>query len=110
MSTPQKVQVFSLGVPAKGTPTPEGRDQVKWRIDGRRADLQPDRLTGQLLEAGTAAWVADVGQDVEIAGIGPPRRLLRPTEEHLIHDDPELLRLLVRHPADPEARPELVQR
>ena len=23
MSTPQKVQVFSLGVPAKGTPTPE---------------------------------------------------------------------------------------
>lgn len=35
MSTPQKVQVFSLGVPVKGTPTAQRRYRVKWRIDGR---------------------------------------------------------------------------
>lgn len=35
VSTPQKVQVFTLGVPAKGTPTARRRYRVKWRIDGR---------------------------------------------------------------------------
>lgn len=35
MNTPQRVQVFGLGVPAKGTPTARRRYRVKWRIDGR---------------------------------------------------------------------------
>lgn len=32
MSTPQKVQVFSLGVPVKGSPAAQRRYRVKWRI------------------------------------------------------------------------------
>jgi integrase len=57
MSTPQKVQVFSLGVPAKGTPTPERRYRVKWRIDGRdrtrslKTRAEAERFRRLLLDA-----------------------------------------------------------
>jgi integrase len=57
MSTPQKVQVFSLGVPAKGTPTSDRRYRVKWRIDGRdrtrslKTRAEAERFRRLLLDA-----------------------------------------------------------
>lgn len=55
--TPQKVQVFSLGTPDKGTPTGKRRYRVKWRIDGRdrtrsfKTRAEADRFRRLLLDA-----------------------------------------------------------
>ncbi len=57
MSAPQKVQVFGLGVPEKGTPTAKRRYRVKWRIDGRdrtrslKTRSEAERLRRLLLDA-----------------------------------------------------------
>ncbi len=57
VNTPQKIQVFSLGKPAKGTPTARRRYRVKWRIDGRdrtrsfKTRAEADRYRRQLLDA-----------------------------------------------------------
>ena len=57
MSGLQKVQVFSLGTPTKGTPTAKRRYRVKWRIDGRdrtrafKTKVEADRYRRQLLDA-----------------------------------------------------------
>lgn len=57
MSAPQKIQVYGLGLPAKGTPTDRRRYRVKWRIDGRdrtrslKTRAEADRLRRQLLDA-----------------------------------------------------------
>ena len=54
MKGPQKVQVFSIGVPPAGTPKDRRRYRVKWRIDGRDrtrslpTKAQADRLRSQL--------------------------------------------------------------
>lgn len=72
----QKVQVFSLGTPPKGTPTERRRYRVKWRIDGTdrtrslKTRVEADRLRTRLQDAAVAglrfdratglpeAWVA----------------------------------------------------
>ena len=57
VSAPQKVQVFALGVPAKGTPTAKRRYRVKWRIDGRdrtrsiKTRVEAERFRQLLLDA-----------------------------------------------------------
>lgn len=55
--TPQRVQVFSLGTPSKGTATAKRRYRVKWRIDGRdrtrsfKTRAEADRFRRLLLDA-----------------------------------------------------------
>ncbi|MDE0805288.1 MAG: hypothetical protein OSA99_18455, partial [Acidimicrobiales bacterium] len=55
--TPQRVQVFSLGTPPKGTATAKRRYRVKWRIDGRdrtrsfKTRAEADRFRRLLLDA-----------------------------------------------------------
>lgn len=65
MSELQKVQVFSLGLPPKGTPTAKRRCRVKWRIDGRdrtrafKTRAEADRYRRQLLDAVEAGEAFD---------------------------------------------------
>jgi integrase len=53
----QRVQVFSIGAPPKGTPTDKRRHRVKWRIDGRdrtrafKTKVEADRFRTALLVA-----------------------------------------------------------
>ncbi|HUW01607.1 MAG TPA: hypothetical protein VMW08_04570, partial [Acidimicrobiales bacterium] len=67
MSTPQKIQVFSLGKPTKGTPTGQRRYRVKWRIDGRdrtrsfKTRAEADRYRRRLLDAVEAGERFDEG-------------------------------------------------
>ena len=55
MSRPQKVQIFSLGLPAKGTPREKRRYVVRWRVDGRdckrrfKVKAEAERYRSQLL-------------------------------------------------------------
>ncbi len=74
--TPQKVQVFGLGLPEKGAPKEKRRYFVRWRVDGRdrmrsfktkgeaerlRAQLQTAVMAGQLFDFGSgmpAEWVS----------------------------------------------------
>lgn len=61
----QKVQVFSLGTPPKGTPTDRRRYRVKWRVDGidrtrsLKTRVEADRLRTQLKEAAVAGLPFD---------------------------------------------------
>jgi len=54
VSVPPKIQVFSLGIPATGTPKERRRYRVKWRVDGRdktrsvKTKVQAERLRSQL--------------------------------------------------------------
>ncbi len=65
MSGLQKVQVFSLGLPPKGTSTAKRRYRVKWRIDGRdrthafKTRAEADRYRRQLLDAVEAGEAFD---------------------------------------------------
>ena len=67
VSTPQKIQVFSLGKPTKGTPTGQRRYRVKWRIDGRdrtrsfKTRAEADRYRRRLLDAVEAGERFDEG-------------------------------------------------
>jgi len=55
--TPQRVQVFGLGLPASGTPKEQRRYVVRWRVDGRdckrrlKTKAEADRFRSQLLAA-----------------------------------------------------------
>lgn len=57
MSARQKVQVFAIGTPSKGTPTAKRRYRVKWRVDGRdrtrsfKTRAEADRFRRSLLDA-----------------------------------------------------------
>lgn len=57
MRADQKVQVFSIGEPKKGTPREKRRYLVKWAVDGRhrtrsfKTKEQADRLRSQLQQA-----------------------------------------------------------
>ncbi len=54
---PQRVQVFSLGLPTKGTPKDRRRYRVRWRIDGRdrmrrfKTRAEADRFRSRLQTA-----------------------------------------------------------
>lgn len=69
--TPQRVQVFSLGTPAQGTPTAKRRYRVKWRIDGRdrtrafKTRAEADRFRRLLLDA------VEAGEHFDDAGGEP---------------------------------------
>lgn len=78
-SPPQRVQVFSLGLPKTGTPREQRRYRVKWRVNGRDRTrsfptrAEADRVRSSLLAAVhdgllfdeptglPAAWVTPVG-------------------------------------------------
>ena len=55
--SPQRVQVFGLGLPASGTPKEQRRYVVRWRVDGRdckrrlKTRAEADRFRSQLLAA-----------------------------------------------------------
>lgn len=55
--TPQRIQVFSLALPPRGTPTAQRRYIVRWRVDGRdkkrrfKTKAEGDRYRSQLLAA-----------------------------------------------------------
>jgi integrase len=65
VSAPQKVQVFAIGSPPKGTPTAKRRYRVKWRIDGRdrtrafKTRAEADRYRRLLLDAVSAGELFD---------------------------------------------------
>ncbi len=59
MTRPQRIQVFSLGLPAKGTPKDKRRYVVRWRVDGRdckrrfKVKAEAERYRSKLLTATT---------------------------------------------------------
>ena len=54
---PQRVQIFGLGLPSKGTPKEKRRYRVRWRIDGRdrmrrfKTKAEAERFRSQLQSA-----------------------------------------------------------
>lgn len=73
--TPQKVQVFSVSAPAKGTPKAQRRYRVKWRVDGLdrtrslKTRVEADRLRAQLLDAAVAGAAFDLRTGVPEAWV-----------------------------------------
>ncbi len=72
MPAEQKIQVFSLGEPKKGTPKDERRYRVKWAVDGRhktrsfKTKEEAERLRSQLQLAvrDGQRFNADIGEPV----------------------------------------------